>query len=125
MSEFYLMAATLLYIKSRMLLPLELDLDDEIEDPRRELVEIGRERRFQQCALARRVHRERILSVDEALPPHAASVSDAAAATATSFHFLDMLVVSLVGLAAPGVAPNERKLVGRCRCLFHRSVSTM
>ena len=39
MSEFYLMAATLLYIKSRMLLPLELDLDDEIEDPRRELVE--------------------------------------------------------------------------------------
>ena len=39
MSEFYLMAATLLYIKSRMLLPVELDLDDEIEDPRRELVE--------------------------------------------------------------------------------------
>ena len=39
MSEFYLMAATLLYIKSRMLLPMELDLDDEIEDPRRELVE--------------------------------------------------------------------------------------
>jgi segregation and condensation protein A len=39
MSEFYLMAATLLYIKSRTLLPVELDLDDEIEDPRRELVE--------------------------------------------------------------------------------------
>ncbi len=39
MTEFYLMAATLLYIKSRMLLPVELDLDDEIEDPRRELVE--------------------------------------------------------------------------------------
>lgn len=39
MSEFYLMAATLLYIKSRMLLPVELDLDDEIEDPRKELVE--------------------------------------------------------------------------------------
>lgn len=39
MSEFYLMAATLLYIKSRMLLPAGLDLDDEIEDPRRELVE--------------------------------------------------------------------------------------
>ncbi len=39
MSEFYLMAATLLYIKSRMLLPMELDIDDEIEDPRRELVE--------------------------------------------------------------------------------------
>lgn len=38
-TEFYVMAATLLYIKSRMLLPLEMDLDDEIEDPRRELVD--------------------------------------------------------------------------------------
>jgi len=38
-TEFYLMAATLLYIKSRMLLPIELSLDDEIEDPRTELVE--------------------------------------------------------------------------------------
>ena len=39
MTEFYLMAATLLYIKSKMLLPVELSMDDEIEDPRRELVE--------------------------------------------------------------------------------------
>lgn len=39
LTEFYLMAATLLYIKSRMLLPVEIDLSDEIEDPRRELVE--------------------------------------------------------------------------------------
>jgi segregation and condensation protein A len=39
MTEFYLMAATLLYIKSKMLLPVELNLDDEIEDPRRDLVE--------------------------------------------------------------------------------------
>ncbi len=38
-TEFYLMAATLLYIKSRMLLPVELDLDDELEDPRKVLVE--------------------------------------------------------------------------------------
>jgi segregation and condensation protein A len=38
-SEFHLMAATLLYIKSRMLLPVEIDLDDELDDPRRELVE--------------------------------------------------------------------------------------
>ncbi len=38
-TEFYVMAATLLYIKSRMLLPVEIDLDDEIEDPRKELVE--------------------------------------------------------------------------------------
>lgn len=39
LSEFYLMAATLLYIKSRMLLPIEVDLSDELEDPRKELVE--------------------------------------------------------------------------------------
>jgi segregation and condensation protein A len=39
MTEFYVMAATLLYIKSRCLLPLEIDLEDEGEDPREELVE--------------------------------------------------------------------------------------
>jgi segregation and condensation protein A len=38
-TEFYLMAATLLYIKSRMLLPVDLELDDELEDPRKVLVE--------------------------------------------------------------------------------------
>jgi segregation and condensation protein A len=38
-AEFYLMAATLLYIKSRMLLPVEADMSDEFEDPRKELVE--------------------------------------------------------------------------------------
>lgn len=38
-TEFYVMAATLLYIKSKMLLPVELDLDEELEDPRRFLVE--------------------------------------------------------------------------------------
>ncbi|MCL1814928.1 MAG: segregation/condensation protein A [Treponema sp.] len=37
-TEFHTLAATLLYIKSRMLLPVEIDLD-EIEDPRQELVE--------------------------------------------------------------------------------------
>ncbi|MDR2071826.1 MAG: segregation/condensation protein A [Spirochaetaceae bacterium] len=37
-TEFQTLAATLLYIKSRVLLPVELDLD-EIEDPRQELVE--------------------------------------------------------------------------------------
>ena len=37
-SEFFLMAATLLYIKSRMLLPVDVDLEDELDDPRSELV---------------------------------------------------------------------------------------
>ncbi len=38
-TDFYLMASTLLYIKSQMLLPIEVDFDDELEDPRKELVE--------------------------------------------------------------------------------------
>jgi segregation and condensation protein A len=38
-TEFYVLAATLLYIKSRMLLPIEFNVDDELEDPRKELVE--------------------------------------------------------------------------------------
>jgi segregation and condensation protein A len=33
------MASTLLYIKSRMLLPIEIDVDEELEDPRKELVD--------------------------------------------------------------------------------------
>ena len=37
--EFYLMAATLIYIKSKVLLPIEINLDDEIDDPWQELVE--------------------------------------------------------------------------------------
>lgn len=37
-SDFYLMAATLLNIKSKMLLPVDIDLEDELDDPRQELV---------------------------------------------------------------------------------------
>jgi segregation and condensation protein A len=40
LTEFYIIAATLLQIKSRMLLPMEAEqLDNEAEDPRQELVE--------------------------------------------------------------------------------------
>lgn len=40
LTEFYAMAANLLYIKSRMLLPVEILVDDdEIDDPRQELVD--------------------------------------------------------------------------------------
>ena len=40
LSEFYSWAAKLIYIKSRMLLPIEISADDEeFEDPRQELVE--------------------------------------------------------------------------------------
>ncbi len=37
-TEFYVMATTLLYIKSKMLLPVEVDFSDELDDPREELV---------------------------------------------------------------------------------------
>ena len=37
-TEFYVLASTLLYIKSRMLLPVEIDFSEEIEDPREELI---------------------------------------------------------------------------------------
>lgn len=39
LTEFYAMAATLIYIKSRMLLPVEITYDEEFEDPRKELIE--------------------------------------------------------------------------------------
>lgn len=39
LADFYKMAADLLYIKSRMLLPVEVVFDEEYEDPRRELVD--------------------------------------------------------------------------------------
>ncbi len=39
LTQFYKMAADLLYIKSRMLLPVDLDFDEEYQDPRQELVE--------------------------------------------------------------------------------------
>jgi segregation and condensation protein A len=40
LTEFYSMAANLLYIKSRLLLPVEIALDDdEMDDPRQELVD--------------------------------------------------------------------------------------
>ncbi|QEN03214.1 segregation/condensation protein A [Thiospirochaeta perfilievii] len=38
LSEFYLLATTLLFIKSRMLLPVEVDVEEEAEDPRTDLV---------------------------------------------------------------------------------------
>lgn len=39
LTEFYSMAATLLLIKSKMLLPVDVDLGDEFDDPRRDLIE--------------------------------------------------------------------------------------
>ena len=38
-TDFYVMASTLLYIKSRMLLPIDIDMDEEVEDPRKDLID--------------------------------------------------------------------------------------
>ncbi len=38
-TDFYVMASTLLYIKSRMLLPVDINMDEEFEDPRKDLIE--------------------------------------------------------------------------------------
>lgn len=52
-SEFLVMAATLLQIKSRMLLPEDKELEEEEEDPRQHLVEMLVEyKRIKQCAIA-------------------------------------------------------------------------
>ncbi|MDR3115179.1 MAG: segregation/condensation protein A [Treponema sp.] len=39
LSEFQVMAATLVYLKSRMLLPVDMDMEEELEDPRQGLVD--------------------------------------------------------------------------------------
>ncbi len=39
LTDFYVMASTLIYIKSRMLLPVEVEFDEEFDDPRKDLVE--------------------------------------------------------------------------------------
>jgi segregation and condensation protein A len=38
-TEFYVLAASLLYIKSRMLLPIENEIEEDFDDPRKELVD--------------------------------------------------------------------------------------
>lgn len=38
-TEFYVMAATLLFIKSQMLLPVEVEFDEDLTDPRKDLVD--------------------------------------------------------------------------------------
>jgi len=39
LTDFYLMASTLIYIKSKLLLPMDAEPDEDMEDPRQELVE--------------------------------------------------------------------------------------
>ncbi len=60
MSSFYYMAATLIHIKSQMLLPVDIEYDDDIEDPRAELVDqLITYQRYRQYARILEEHRER------------------------------------------------------------------
>ncbi len=59
MSSFYYMAATLIHIKSQMLLPIEIEYDDDIEDPRAQLVDqLITYQRYRQYARVLEEHRE-------------------------------------------------------------------
>lgn len=73
MSEFLVMAATLLAIKSKMLLPKEADGDGEEEDPREELVKQLLEYKMYKCMSYelkdRLVDAERILFKPPTVPP--------------------------------------------------------
>ena len=76
MSEFLVMAATLLDIKCKMLLPREVNEDGEEEDPRKELVEQLLEYKMYKCMASelrdRQVDAERVLFRAQALPPEVA-----------------------------------------------------
>ncbi len=59
MSSFYYMAATLIHIKSQMLLPIEIDYDDDMEDPRADLVDqLITYQRYRQYARILEEHRQ-------------------------------------------------------------------
>lgn len=72
MSEFLVMAATLLRIKCKMLLPLEVDEDGELEDPREELMhQLLEYKKYKQMALELRIcqeHGEKVLYKTESIP---------------------------------------------------------
>ncbi len=75
-SEFLVMAATLIDIKSRMLLPAKETEEEEAEDPRAELVQQLLEYKMYKCMASelrdRQVDAERVLFRAQALPPEVA-----------------------------------------------------
>ena len=72
MSEFLVMAATLLAIKSKMLLPADPDLEEEEEDPRAELVQQLLEYKMYKCMAYelrdRQIDAERIMYKQPTIP---------------------------------------------------------
>ena len=80
MSEFLVMAATLLNIKSRMLLPVDESLPEEQQDPRQELVERLLEYKMYQymaCELKdRQLDADRQLYKASSIPPEVAAYQE-------------------------------------------------
>lgn len=77
MSEFLVMAATLIDIKSRMLLPAEESPEEETEDPRSELVQQLLEYKMYKCMAYelrdRQVDAQRMLFKEPTIPPEVAA----------------------------------------------------
>jgi segregation and condensation protein A len=93
--EFLVMAATLMYIKSRMLLPEDQqvrDADDEGEDPRWELIrQLVEYKKFKDAALqlARREEQQANLFPRRAGPPDVAADAEVPLAEVSIFHLID------------------------------------
>ena len=80
MSEFLVMAATLIDIKSRMLLPAPETEDEEEEDPRAELVQQLLEYKMYKCMAYelrdRQMDAERVLFKEPTIPPEVAEYEE-------------------------------------------------
>ncbi len=79
-SEFLVMAATLIDIKSRMLLPAPETEDEEEEDPRAELVQQLLEYKMYKCMAYelrdRQMDAERVLFKEPTIPPEVAEYEE-------------------------------------------------
>lgn len=80
MSEFLVMAATLIDIKSRMLLPVEESEDEEVEDPRAELVEQLLEYKMYKCISYelkdRQLDAQRVMFKEPTIPDEVSSYEE-------------------------------------------------
>lgn len=88
--EFLVMAATLMYIKSRMLLPALLEDEEEEEDPRAELVErLVEYKRFKEAAL--HLSHQPLLGRDVFIRPVQEIEAEEGEIEADLFHLIDAL----------------------------------
>jgi segregation and condensation protein A len=89
--EFLVMAATLMYIKSRMLLPAPIEEEEEeVEDPRAELVQrLVEYKRFKEAAV--RLSQQALLGADVFIRPAREIEAEAGEIEADLFHLIDAL----------------------------------